>query len=136
MVLCFLHPQFCAYRLYSFLEGPKAALTASKDFEGGHYTSLPRHGLKAFARVYSAWPYGQAVREYPFLFTFVVVWKVTVCSGSENICIFTTGSEFASSLELLQQIESWLDTLTSKHSCETLGTMGLSRNGMQTICLL
>jgi len=43
-----------------FLEGPKAALTASKDFEGGHYKSVPQHGLRAFGRVYSAWAYGQA----------------------------------------------------------------------------
>lgn len=42
-----------------FLEGPKAALTASKDFEGGHYKSTPQHGIRAFGRVYSAWAYGQ-----------------------------------------------------------------------------
>ena len=50
--------------LSSFLEGPKAALTASKDFEGGHYKSIPQHGLRAFGRVYSAWAYGQAVRGF------------------------------------------------------------------------
>ncbi|KZV75813.1 homoserine acetyltransferase [Peniophora sp. CONT] len=42
-----------------FLEGPKAALVASKDFHDGHYTSTPQHGIRAFARVYSAWAYGQ-----------------------------------------------------------------------------
>lgn len=42
-----------------FLEGPKAALMASKDFEGGHYKSEPQHGIRAFGRVYSAWAYGQ-----------------------------------------------------------------------------
>ncbi|KAF9558701.1 alpha beta hydrolase fold protein [Agrocybe pediades] len=42
-----------------FLEGPKAALVASKDFEGGHYKTEPQHGLRAFGRVYSAWAYGQ-----------------------------------------------------------------------------
>ena len=45
----------------SFLEGLKAALTASKDFEDGHYTTVPHHGLRAFGRVFSAWAYGQAV---------------------------------------------------------------------------
>ncbi|KAI0783473.1 homoserine acetyltransferase [Abortiporus biennis] len=44
---------------YCFLEGPKAALTASKDFYNGHYTAKPQHGLRAFGRVYSAWAYGQ-----------------------------------------------------------------------------
>ncbi|KAF8202337.1 alpha/beta hydrolase fold protein [Pholiota molesta] len=42
-----------------FLEGPKAALMASKDFENGHYKSPPEHGIRAFGRVYSAWAYGQ-----------------------------------------------------------------------------
>ncbi|EJD03323.1 alpha/beta-hydrolase, partial [Fomitiporia mediterranea MF3/22] len=44
-----------------FLEGPKAALVASKDFDNGHYKTPPEHGIRAFARVYSAWAYGQAV---------------------------------------------------------------------------
>ncbi|KAL6300491.1 homoserine O-acetyltransferase [Sparassis latifolia] len=42
-----------------FLEGPKAALVASKDFQNGHYTTQPQVGLRAFGRVYSAWAYGQ-----------------------------------------------------------------------------
>ncbi|KAI0779639.1 homoserine O-acetyltransferase [Fomes fomentarius] len=42
-----------------FLEGPKAALKASRDFNDGHYTSPPQAGIRAFARVYSAWAYGQ-----------------------------------------------------------------------------
>ncbi|EIN04213.1 homoserine acetyltransferase [Punctularia strigosozonata HHB-11173 SS5] len=51
-----------------FLEGPKAALVASKDFEGGHYTSPPQHGIRAFGRVYSAWAYGQTwFREQQYL---------------------------------------------------------------------
>ncbi|GLB37448.1 putative alpha beta hydrolase fold [Lyophyllum shimeji] len=41
------------------LEGPKAALTASKDFDNGHYKFAPQHGIRAFGRVYSAWAYGQ-----------------------------------------------------------------------------
>jgi hypothetical protein len=45
----------------SFLEGPKAALVASKDFDNGHYKSPPIHGIRAFGRVYSAWAYGQTV---------------------------------------------------------------------------
>ncbi|KAI0823362.1 homoserine O-acetyltransferase [Trametes gibbosa] len=42
-----------------FLEGPKAALIASNDFDGGHYTKDPQFGIRAFARAYSAWAYGQ-----------------------------------------------------------------------------
>uniref|UniRef100_A0A0W0FGT0 Putative alpha beta hydrolase fold protein n=1 Tax=Moniliophthora roreri TaxID=221103 RepID=A0A0W0FGT0_MONRR len=45
----------------NFLEGPKAALLASKDFDNGHYKSVPQVGIRAFGRVYSAWAYGQAV---------------------------------------------------------------------------
>ncbi|KAF8556375.1 hypothetical protein OG21DRAFT_1506648 [Imleria badia] len=29
-------------------DGPKAALMASRDFEDGHYTSSPYHGIRAF----------------------------------------------------------------------------------------
>ncbi|KZT29002.1 homoserine O-acetyltransferase [Neolentinus lepideus HHB14362 ss-1] len=43
----------------AFLEGPKAALVASKDFDNGHYTQTPQHGIRAFSRVYCAWAYGQ-----------------------------------------------------------------------------
>ncbi|EIM81315.1 homoserine acetyltransferase [Stereum hirsutum FP-91666 SS1] len=42
-----------------FLEGPKIALTASRDFDDGHYKTQPHHGMRAFGRVYSAWAYGQ-----------------------------------------------------------------------------
>ncbi|KAI0675413.1 homoserine O-acetyltransferase [Trametes maxima] len=42
-----------------FLEGPKAALVNSKDFDNGHYTREPQFGIRAFGRVYSAWAYGQ-----------------------------------------------------------------------------
>jgi len=45
----------------SFLEGPKAAMVASKDFEDGHYNVTPQRGIRAFGRVYSAWAYGQTV---------------------------------------------------------------------------
>lgn len=45
----------------SFLEGLRAALTASKDFDGGNYTAEPQLGIRAFGRVYSAWAYGQTV---------------------------------------------------------------------------
>ncbi|KAG2342919.1 homoserine acetyltransferase, partial [Suillus weaverae] len=51
-----------------FLEGPKAAMLASKDFDDGHYQSTPQHGIRAFARVYSAWAYGQTwFREHKYL---------------------------------------------------------------------
>jgi hypothetical protein len=52
----------------SFLEGPKASLVASKDFEDGHYREPPQHGIRAFARVYCAWAYGQTVRSLPVYF--------------------------------------------------------------------
>ncbi|KAL0956569.1 hypothetical protein HGRIS_002706 [Hohenbuehelia grisea] len=51
-----------------FIEGPKAALLASKDFNDGHYKSPPEIGIRAFGRVYSAWAYGQTwYRERRFL---------------------------------------------------------------------
>jgi homoserine O-acetyltransferase len=40
---------------WCFLEGPKAALLASSDFEGGHYKSPASRGTVAFSRVWSAW---------------------------------------------------------------------------------
>jgi len=50
-----------------FLEGPKAALVASKDFYDGHYKEKPEQGLRAFARVFSAWAYGQTwFREHKY----------------------------------------------------------------------
>ncbi|OCB88485.1 homoserine acetyltransferase [Sanghuangporus baumii] len=42
-----------------FLEGPKAALVASKDFDNGQYKTVPQIGIRAFGRAYSAWAYGQ-----------------------------------------------------------------------------
>lgn len=50
-----------ATKPHSFIEGPKIALVSSKDFENGHYKTTPQHGIRAFARVYSAWAYGQTV---------------------------------------------------------------------------
>jgi len=51
-----------------FLEGPKAALVASKDFDNGHYKVTPYQGIRAFGRVYSAWAYGQTwYREHQYL---------------------------------------------------------------------
>ncbi|TFK92706.1 homoserine O-acetyltransferase [Polyporus arcularius HHB13444] len=51
-----------------FLEGPKAALVNSKDFENGFYTKEPQFGLRAFGRAYSAWAYGQTwFREHGYL---------------------------------------------------------------------
>ncbi|PPQ97864.1 hypothetical protein CVT26_013033 [Gymnopilus dilepis] len=52
-----------------FLEGPKAALVASKDFYDGHYKEKAEQGIRAFARVYSAWAYGQTwFREHKYTF--------------------------------------------------------------------
>ncbi|KAH7914140.1 alpha beta hydrolase fold protein [Hygrophoropsis aurantiaca] len=53
-----------------FLEGPKAALSASKDFEDGHYKVTPQHGIRAFGRAYSAWAYSQTwFREKRYLYS-------------------------------------------------------------------
>lgn len=42
-----------------FLEGVKAALTADQNFQGGHYSTPPTAGLKAFGRVYAGWAFSQ-----------------------------------------------------------------------------
>ena len=47
--------------LNSFLEGSKATLVASKDFNNSHYKTTPQHGVCAFGCVYSAWAYGQTI---------------------------------------------------------------------------
>ncbi|MBS1255038.1 MAG: Homoserine O-acetyltransferase [Deltaproteobacteria bacterium] len=44
---------------FVFLEGVKAALTADQTWAGGHYTSSPEAGLKAFGRVYAGWAFSQ-----------------------------------------------------------------------------
>ena len=43
-----------------FLEGVKAALTASQNFNRGDYSVAPVAGLKAFARVYAGWAFSQS----------------------------------------------------------------------------
>uniref|UniRef100_A0A8H7XVI5 AB hydrolase-1 domain-containing protein n=1 Tax=Psilocybe cubensis TaxID=181762 RepID=A0A8H7XVI5_PSICU len=58
-----MYPEF----VESFLEGPKAALVASKDYYDGHYKERAERGIRAFARVYSAWAYGQTwFREHKY----------------------------------------------------------------------
>lgn len=91
-------PKICArnhgsplfFFLNSFLEGPKAALVASKDFDNGHYKTTPQHGIRAFGRVYSAWAYGQTVifsaRSFQY-FNFKLIYFYY--SGSGNISTFT-----------------------------------------------
>ena len=59
-----MHVLLHRFPLLSFLEGPKAALVASKDFDDGHYKVPAERGIRAFARAYSAWAYGQAVSVY------------------------------------------------------------------------
>ncbi|THW95968.1 homoserine acetyltransferase, partial [Aureobasidium pullulans] len=44
---------------WNFLEGPKAALESSVDFENGRYKIQPTRGLRAFGRVYSTWALSQ-----------------------------------------------------------------------------
>lgn len=44
---------------WSFLEGPKAALVNSVDFEDGNYTTKGMRGTGAFGRVYSTWALSQ-----------------------------------------------------------------------------
>ncbi|GJE92718.1 homoserine O-acetyltransferase [Phanerochaete sordida] len=52
-----------------FLEGPRIALSVSKDYNNGFYTTKPEQGVRAFARVYSAWAYGQTwYREFGHLY--------------------------------------------------------------------
>ncbi|KAF8070478.1 alpha beta hydrolase fold protein [Lyophyllum atratum] len=46
-----VYPEYVRRRAI-FLEGPKAALTVSKDFDNGHYKSTPQHGLRAFGRAW------------------------------------------------------------------------------------
>jgi homoserine O-acetyltransferase/O-succinyltransferase len=47
----------CSPHNYAFLDGPKAALQADADWNGGDYAKPPEKGLRAFARVYVAWAY-------------------------------------------------------------------------------
>ncbi|OYW79561.1 MAG: hypothetical protein B7Z19_04915 [Polynucleobacter sp. 32-46-5] len=44
---------------FVFLEGVKAALTADGAFNDGWYSSPPKKGLRALARVYAGWGYSQ-----------------------------------------------------------------------------
>lgn len=83
-------PRLTPIFLSSFLEGPKAALVASKDFDNGHYKIAPEHGIRAFGRVYSAWAYGQTVISSPRLIQYVDFKLIYFCySGSGNISTFT-----------------------------------------------
>jgi homoserine O-acetyltransferase len=50
----------CSPLNYAFLDGPKAALQADADWNGGNYISPPEKGLRAFGRVYVAWAYSHA----------------------------------------------------------------------------
>ena len=43
-----------------FLDSLRAALTASVGFDGGHYTTPPERGLRAFGRIYAGWGFSQA----------------------------------------------------------------------------
>ncbi|KAI9695777.1 MAG: hypothetical protein M1820_008450 [Bogoriella megaspora] len=44
---------------WNFLEGPKAALVTSVDFQDGDYMTKPLRGQRAFGRVYSTWALSQ-----------------------------------------------------------------------------
>lgn len=81
----------------SFLEGPKAALVASKDFDNGHYKSVPQHGIRAFGRAYSAWAYGQTVSNQNVMIVMILVLctRLSACSGSVTMDIFMTESKFS-----------------------------------------
>jgi homoserine O-acetyltransferase len=50
----------CSPLNYAFLDGPKAALQADAEWNGGNYTKPPEKGLRAFGRVYVAWAYSHA----------------------------------------------------------------------------
>ncbi|KAG5342683.1 hypothetical protein C0989_010651 [Termitomyces sp. Mn162] len=60
--------QFVKGYVQSFLEGLKVTLSASRDFEDGHYKSTPERGLRAYGRVYAGWAYGQTVGYYKFMY--------------------------------------------------------------------
>lgn len=87
--LCFL------WLHLSFLEGPKAALVASKDYDNGHYLTTPQHGIRAFGRVYSAWAYSQTARIYPLHpVDGLLMCDIPVVSGAsvfirQQVCAFT-----------------------------------------------
>ncbi|KAJ3571042.1 hypothetical protein NP233_g4010 [Leucocoprinus birnbaumii] len=54
--------------LHSFIDGPRSALLASVDYQEGHYTSPPQRGIRALARAYCPWAYGQTFfREKKYL---------------------------------------------------------------------
>ena len=67
-----MYPEFVQYMVglatsaktswhnWSFLEGPRYALTTAHDFHGGHYTKPAVDGVKAFKRVYATWALSQA----------------------------------------------------------------------------
>lgn len=81
------------FKRYSFLEGPKIALTASRDFDDGHYKTQPHHGMRAFGRVYSAWAYGQTVSNLYFRPPMFIVRLTLEFSGIVISNTFTVESE-------------------------------------------
>ena len=85
----------------SILEGPKAALTASKDFEDGHYKMVPHHGLRAFARAYSAWGFSQAVCIFC---TFAKLRKLSDVRDSGSVRISTSVMDCESRLHTYMTI--------------------------------
>lgn len=58
-VVCLAGSARTSMHNWCFLEGPKAALVNSVDFEGGHYKTPATKGTGAFGRVYSAWALSQ-----------------------------------------------------------------------------
>lgn len=54
-VVCIATSARTSWHNWAFLEGPKAALVRSSDFQGGRYTSPAKAGTSAFGRVYCPW---------------------------------------------------------------------------------
>ena len=59
-IVCLAGSARTSWHNWSFLEGPRYALTTAEDFHGGHYSSPASKGTKAFSRVYSTWALSQA----------------------------------------------------------------------------
>jgi homoserine O-acetyltransferase len=63
-----------------FLDSLRAALTASVGFDGGHYTTPPVQGLRAFARIYAGWGFSQA-------FYWAEVWRALGYTSLEDFAV-------------------------------------------------
>lgn len=123
--------------MLSFLEGPKAALVASKDFDNGHYKTVPQHGIRAFGRAYSAWAYGQTVSFFS-LSERNFSWNFNSRAVVQSSWLFTWRKVCKKSLLALIPIKlknGLGDILILSHSSEKNGRLVFWMGGMQMTCL-